>query len=82
MYTGYRIVDDIRVYEEAGRGGVEAYLRCQGMSKLRIHEEELRKPSEMSIEDRRRVEKIIEDMLPREERVKLVVLHGGFFPRQ
>ncbi len=48
------------------------------MSKLRIREEELRKPREMSASDRERVVRILKDVLSREERVELAVLHGGF----
>jgi len=48
------------------------------MSKLRIREEEMRKPKKLPMEDRERVIDIIRSILLEDSRIKLAIIHGGF----
>jgi len=48
------------------------------MSKLRIREEEIRKPKKVPIEDRERVIDTIKGILLEDSRIKLAIIHGGF----
>jgi len=48
------------------------------VSKLRIREEEMRKPKKLPIEDRERVIDIIRSILLEDSRIKLAIIHGGF----
>jgi len=48
------------------------------MSKLRIREEEMRKPKKVPMEDRERVIDIIRSILLEDSHIKLAIVHGGF----
>jgi len=48
------------------------------MSKLRIREEELRKPKKVPMEVRERIIDTIKSILLEDRRIKLAIIHGGF----
>ena len=48
------------------------------MSKLRIREEEMRKPKKMPMKDRERIINTIRNILLEDSNIKLAVIHGGF----
>ncbi|RDD52826.1 MAG: hypothetical protein BA066_07585, partial [Candidatus Korarchaeota archaeon NZ13-K] len=48
------------------------------MSKLRIREEELRKPKKVPMEDREHIIDVIRSILLEDSCIKLAIIHGGF----